>query len=142
MLTKGCVQSNLELELRLQQFIELTRSGETAKLIEATVHARKYLSAQQDTDYGLRAGGLLAYPSNTLTEPYKVRSSFLLLSNMRTQTKRYLDNVRRRPLGIPRPTLHQNPSRDLLAPATPSPPHRALSRSLGAENSVLPLRVR
>lgn len=64
--------SNLELELRLQQMIEMTRNGDTSKLIEATLHARKYLGGQQDTFYGLRAGGLLAYPSNTLTEPYRV----------------------------------------------------------------------
>ncbi|PSK35069.1 hypothetical protein B9Z65_1652 [Elsinoe australis] len=63
--------SNLELELRLQQMIEMTRNGDTSKLIEATLHARKYLGGQQDTFYGLRAGGLLAYPSNTLTEPYR-----------------------------------------------------------------------
>ncbi|KAF4555436.1 CTLH/CRA C-terminal to LisH motif domain-containing protein 2 [Elsinoe fawcettii] len=64
-------ESNLELELRLQQMIEMTRNGDTGKLIEATLHARKYLGGQQDTFYGLRAGGLLAYPSNTLTEPYR-----------------------------------------------------------------------
>ncbi|KAF2151146.1 protein fyv10 [Myriangium duriaei CBS 260.36] len=63
--------SNLELELRLQQMVEMTRTGETTKLIEATIHARKYLGAQQDTFYGLRAGGLLAHPANTLTEPYR-----------------------------------------------------------------------
>lgn len=67
-------QSNLELELRLQQFIEMTRSGDPAKLIDATLHARKHLGSQQDTDYGLRAGGLLAYTSFTAIEPYKVRS--------------------------------------------------------------------
>lgn len=50
----------------------MTRSGDTTKLIEATLHARKHLGGQQDTEYGLRAGGLLAYPSNTPTEPYKV----------------------------------------------------------------------
>lgn len=66
-------QSNLELELRLQQFIELARSDDTAKRGEATLHARKLLGAQQDPDYGLRAGGLLAHPANTMTEPYKVR---------------------------------------------------------------------
>lgn len=65
------VGSNLELELRLQQMVEMTRTGETSKLIEATLHARKYLGAQQDTFYGLRAGGLLAHPANTLTEPYR-----------------------------------------------------------------------
>jgi macrophage erythroblast attacher len=68
------INSNLELELRLQQFIELVRSGEPQKLIEATLHARKHLGTHQNDSYGLRAGGLLANPPNTLTEPYKVSS--------------------------------------------------------------------
>jgi macrophage erythroblast attacher len=66
------INSNLELELRLQQFIELVRSGEPSKLIEATLHARKHLGTHQNDSYGLRAGGLLANPPNTMTEPYKV----------------------------------------------------------------------
>lgn len=69
------VNSNLELELRLQQFIELVRSGEAQKLIEATLHARKHLGTHQNDTYGLRAGGLLANPPNTFTEPYKVYPS-------------------------------------------------------------------
>lgn len=66
------VESKLELELRLQQMVEMTRFGNTNKLVEATLHARKYFAGQQNESYGLRAGGLLAYPANTLTEPYKV----------------------------------------------------------------------
>jgi len=49
------------------------------KLIEAALHARKYLGGQQDTDYGLRAGGLLAYGPGTDTEPYKVRLNIGLI---------------------------------------------------------------
>lgn len=69
----------MELELRLQQFIEMTRKQDTMKLIEAALHARKYLGGQQDTDYGLRAGGLLAYGPGTDTEPYKVRLNIGLI---------------------------------------------------------------
>jgi macrophage erythroblast attacher len=75
--------SNLELELRLQQFIELVRSGEPQKLIEATLHARKHLGTHQNDSYGLRAGGLLANPPNTMTEPYKVTTrSFLATASI------------------------------------------------------------
>lgn len=66
------LDSNLELELRLQQFVELVRPGDMNKFIEATMHARKYLGTQNDTEYGMRAGGLLANPVYTPVEPYKV----------------------------------------------------------------------
>lgn len=66
------INSNLELELRLQQFVELVRAGDIAKLIEATMHARKHLGTQHDVEYGFRAGGLLANPGHTTVEPYKV----------------------------------------------------------------------
>jgi macrophage erythroblast attacher len=52
-------QSKLECELRLQQYIELIRSGEPAKLVEATKHARKYLTAPPEI--GIIAAGLMAF---------------------------------------------------------------------------------
>lgn len=64
--------SNLELDLRLQQMVEMARTREIPMLIEAALHARKYLGTTQGNFYGLRAGGLLAHPPNTLTEPYRV----------------------------------------------------------------------
>lgn len=68
-----CTQSNLELELRLQQFIDLARTGDVVKLTEALIHARKHLAAAgQDGDFVLRAGGLLAQPPDTYQEPYRV----------------------------------------------------------------------
>lgn len=85
--------SMLEFELRLQQFIELVRQGHeagmssmaglegdvmngvslrdgggTPKLIEATAHARKYLTS--DFDLFRRASGLLAYKPWDDVEPY------------------------------------------------------------------------
>ena len=69
------INSNLELELRLQQFIELARSGDMKQLMEAIVHARKHLAAGQDTQFGLRAAGLLAYRPDTLVEPYRTMYS-------------------------------------------------------------------
>ncbi|KAK5683364.1 GID complex subunit containing RING finger motif [Elasticomyces elasticus] len=69
------IGSTLELELRLQQFIELARTGEMGKLMEAIVHARKHLVGGADTEFGLRAGGLLAHPVDTLVEPYRTMYS-------------------------------------------------------------------
>ncbi|KAF2765400.1 hypothetical protein EJ03DRAFT_385305 [Teratosphaeria nubilosa] len=73
------ISSNLELELRLQQFIELARTGEMVKLVEGILHARKYLatpgknpgSEEEAAGFGLKAGGLLAHPPETTMEPYR-----------------------------------------------------------------------
>jgi len=65
-------QSELELELRLQQFIELARQGDIDKLMDAIGHARKHLAGDQSSKFGLRAGGLMAYPPDTFVEPYQV----------------------------------------------------------------------
>lgn len=67
-----CTQGNLEFELRLQQYVEMVRTGNTQKLQEATQHARKYLASHSDTKYAIRAAGLLAFPPDTPAEPYKV----------------------------------------------------------------------
>lgn len=70
------INSNLELELRLQQFIELARKGDVKNQVDAIVHARKHLSGGQDVEFGLRAGGLLAHPPDTMVEPYRVSDCF------------------------------------------------------------------
>lgn len=109
--------SNLELELRLQQMVEMTRTGETSKLIEATLHARKYLGAQQDTFYGLRAGGLLAHPANTLTEPYRDLYSttrWAFLAEVFVSTYEQIFSL------PPQPLLHIALSAGLSALKTPS----------------------
>ncbi|CAK4030586.1 negative regulation of gluconeogenesis [Lecanosticta acicola] len=69
------INSNLELELRLQQFIELARKRDLKDQVEAIVHARKHLSGGPDVEFGLRAGGLLAHPPDTLVEPYRMMYS-------------------------------------------------------------------
>lgn len=66
------LNSNLELELRLQQFIELARGGNVGEKVAAIVHARKHLAGGQEVEFGLKAGGLLAHESDTLVEPYRV----------------------------------------------------------------------
>ena len=65
-------QANLEFELRLQQFIEMVRTGDTDKLLEAIKHAHKYLMPQENPKGGITAAGLLAYMEDTDVEPYKV----------------------------------------------------------------------
>lgn len=65
--------NDLEFELRLQQYIELVRTRQPAKLAEATVHAKKHLSGHTDSQRAIQAAGLLAFPPSTPFEPYKVR---------------------------------------------------------------------
>ncbi|KAG8628072.1 hypothetical protein KVT40_003945 [Elsinoe batatas] len=126
-------ESNLELELRLQQMIEMTRNGDTSKLIEATLHARKYLGGQQDTFYGLRAGGLLAYPSNTLTEPYRELYSahrWEYLANLFVQTYEKIFSLPSHPL------LHIALSAGLSALKTPSCHSEYVSASSNASSTT------
>ncbi|CZT17179.1 related to Protein FYV10 [Ramularia collo-cygni] len=66
------INSNLELELRLQQFIELARGGDVGEKVAAIVHARKHLAGGQEVEFGLRAGGLLAHECDTMVEPYRM----------------------------------------------------------------------
>lgn len=66
------INSELELELRLQQFIEMARTGSMDKYMDAIVHARKHLAGDQSTRFGLRAAGLMAYPHDTYVDPYRV----------------------------------------------------------------------
>ncbi|KAK3116024.1 GID complex subunit containing RING finger motif [Teratosphaeriaceae sp. CCFEE 6253] len=74
--------STLELELRLQQFIELARTGEMGKLMEAVAHARKFLVGGVDAEFGLRAGGLLAHGVETVVEPYRTLYSAARLKHL------------------------------------------------------------
>ena len=65
------LQSTLEFELRLQQFIELVRSGRRK---EATAHSKKFLAPHWDTHLAdiQRVSGLLANPPSTPEPRYKV----------------------------------------------------------------------
>jgi hypothetical protein len=70
-------QFNLEFELRLQQYIEMIRTGDRGKLIDAMAHAKRYLTPYTETQSKEihRAAGLLAFPQDTKAEPYKVHTS-------------------------------------------------------------------
>jgi macrophage erythroblast attacher len=68
------LQHNLEFELRLQQFIEMVRTQDKTKKIEAIAHAKKYLilNHQAQNPEIRRAAGLLVFKQDTRVEPYKV----------------------------------------------------------------------
>jgi len=64
------MQSTLEFDLRMQEYIELSRSRKT----EATAYSKKYLVPWQDTHLTqiLQLSALTAFPPNTAFGPYKV----------------------------------------------------------------------
>ena len=74
--------SPLEFQLRLQEFIELCRKGDS---IQAIIHAQTYLSpfvsgstTAQESEEMVQVSqvmSLLAYPPNTTCLPYRVSSS-------------------------------------------------------------------
>lgn len=70
-------QFNLEFELRLQQYIEMLRTGDRGKLMDAMAHAKRYLTPYTETQSKEihRAAGLLAFPQDAKAEPYKVHPS-------------------------------------------------------------------
>ena len=108
--------TDLEFQLRLQQFIELVRANRT---IEAREHASKYLSphATSRPDPVMQAAGLLAMPSDTTAEPYRALfsgSRWVYLSNLFVETHHTL-------LSLPtQPLLHVALSAGLSALKTPA----------------------
>lgn len=69
--TASASQNPLEFELRLQEFIELTRER---KLIEAITYQKKHLIQWQESHSTQiqQASALLAYTPATAFGPYKV----------------------------------------------------------------------
>ncbi|KAJ9397045.1 hypothetical protein DTO282F9_5978 [Paecilomyces variotii] len=112
-------QHNLEFELRLQQYIEIVRTGRKERFLEAMQHARKYLAPHIDTQSKQihQAAGLLAFSSSTNAEPYKSMYSpnrWAYLSDLFIRTHHEL-------LSLPsRPLLHIALSAGLSALKTPS----------------------
>lgn len=111
------MNSDLEYEVRLQEYIEMVRTRDVARMQQATVYARKYLTPYEDKDFSIRAAGLLAFPSHTLTEPYKTlyaASRWQHLSSLFLKTYHNL-------LSLPQnPPLHIALSAGLSALKTPS----------------------
>lgn len=60
--------------LRFQQFIELVRTQDVDKMIEAIAHARKYLIPLEATHPKVvkKACGLMAFPPGTPVKTYAV----------------------------------------------------------------------
>ncbi|PYI22138.1 protein fyv10 [Aspergillus japonicus CBS 114.51] len=134
-------QYNLEFELRLQQYIELIRSGDRKKYVDAMMHAKKYLAPYIETQSAdiHRAAGLLAFPQDTKAEPYKSLYSlerWNRLSELFIRTHHELLSLSSRPL------LHIALSAGLSALKTPSC-HSAYtsssSNSLSTTTSVCPI---
>jgi macrophage erythroblast attacher len=73
-------QNDFDYSLRLQQLVELVRTGQPDKLIEAIIHARKHLA--DNYPLSQNAAGLIAYAyelnSPSLSQPFKVSICFLL----------------------------------------------------------------
>lgn len=69
----------MEFELRLQQYIEMIRTGDKVKIIEGMQHAKKFLSPHLETQSTEihRAAGLLAFQPGTAADRYKVREDTL-----------------------------------------------------------------
>lgn len=140
------MQGNLEFELRLQQYIELVRSGQQHKMLEAIGHARKYLSPHMDTHLAEihRAAGLLAFPPDTQAEPYKVNLVRTLFSYLARDTDylsrrciRNLDGTTL-PLYSSKPTTNSSPYRPDRFCTSPCRPACPRSRRHPAIRSTHP----
>jgi len=111
--------TNLEFELRLQQYIELVRADTTAKKLEAMMHAQQHLTAHTASraDLIMQAAGLLAQSPDTDAEPYRslfAPSRWHYLSNLFIETHHTL-------LALPvQPLLHVALSAGLSALKTPA----------------------
>ncbi|KAJ5595793.1 hypothetical protein N7450_002251 [Penicillium hetheringtonii] len=134
-------QHNLEFELRLQQYIELVRSQDQMKKIEAIAHAKKYLVTNQETQNKeiMRAAGMLVFTQDTRAEPYKTLFStdrWKYLSDLFIKTHHEL-------LSLPsQPLLHIALSAGLSALKTPlchSAYTSSSSNSSSTTTSVCPI---
>ncbi|KAI9721437.1 MAG: GID complex subunit containing RING finger motif [Candelaria pacifica] len=127
--------SNLEFELRLQQYIELVRSGQTHKLKEAIRHAQKYIAPHRDT-YSAevdKAMGLLAYPVETRIERY----SEMYSASRWSYLARLFVSTHHELLSLPeQPLLHIALSAGLSSLKTPSCHSAYASSSSNASSST------
>jgi macrophage erythroblast attacher len=135
-------QNNLEFELRLQQYIEMIRTGGPGKQFEAILHAKKFLVPFKDThnEAIFHAAGLLAQPPNTSHDPYKVR---LQTSDAtRKHTDHIAGDVLIRPMDLSLEPVHHNPPHTPF-PTNPTPPtYRSKCRPLRSQDACLPFPIR
>ncbi|KAJ5728015.1 hypothetical protein N7493_004345 [Penicillium malachiteum] len=129
-------QHNLEFELRLQQYIEMVRSPDQSKKLEAILHARKYLIPYRDAQGRevMKAAGLLVYTQRTRTSFPPERWTYL--SSLFVKTHHEL-------LSLPsQPLLHIALSGGLSALKTPlchSAYSSPSSNSQSTNTSVCPI---
>jgi len=129
------MDSNLEFMLRFQQYIELVRTQEDQKLLEAIVHAKKYLLTSKHTypKEIQQAAGLLAFPPGTRASVYDElysQSRWDTLAAIFMQTHNTL-------LSLPSvPLLHIALSAGLSALKTPSCHSAASSTTPSASSSI------
>ncbi|MCJ1386873.1 GID complex subunit containing RING finger motif [Xylographa soralifera] len=124
--------NNLEFQLRLQQYIELRRDG---KLLAARQHAQRYIAPHTDSHFAEihTAAALLAFPPDTLAEPYKSMYSSSRwddLANLFIKTHHELFSL------PPQPLLHIALSAGLSALKTPSCHSAYASSSSNASSST------
>jgi hypothetical protein len=133
-------QNNLEFELRLQQYIEMIRTGGPGKQFEAMLHAKRFLVPYNDThnEAILHAAGLLAQPPNTTLEPYKVRIQRPQSSLNQTNS---VENVLTRPLDIPFEPIHHDSSHTILPANSTSSAYSPQCWPVCAQDTGLPLRI-
>ncbi|OAL35599.1 hypothetical protein AYO20_05218 [Fonsecaea nubica] len=111
--------TDLEFELRFQQYIELVRAGTTAKRLEARAHAQQHLTPHiaSRAESIMQAAGLLVNSPDTEVEPYRTLfapSRWHHLSNLFVETHHTL-------LSLPiQPLLHVALSAGLSALKTPA----------------------
>ncbi|KAJ5293347.1 uncharacterized protein N7443_009300 [Penicillium atrosanguineum] len=134
-------QHNLEFELRLQQYIEMVRTKDINKKVEAITHARKYLTlnAESQKDEVNQVAGLLVFTQDSRSEKYKILFSpdrWKYLSDLFVQTHHEL-------LSLPsQPLLHIALSAGLSALKTPlchSAYTSSSSNSQSTSTSVCPI---
>lgn len=111
------MNSDLEYELRLQEYIEMVRTRDVVRMQQATQYAKRYLITCDDKDFSIRAAGLLAFPPHTLTEPYKTLYASSRWPHLSTLFLKTYHNL----LSLPQnPPLHIALSAGLSALKTPS----------------------
>ncbi|CAK7214096.1 GID complex subunit containing RING finger motif [Sporothrix bragantina] len=113
------MESRLEFMLRFQQFIEMVRSEDTAKLADAITHARRYLTPLHNTypEECQQASVLMCYPAGEAPEDYSALwndERWAMLADLFTTTYYQL-------LSLPSvPLLHLALSSGLSALKTPA----------------------
>jgi macrophage erythroblast attacher len=129
------LQSDLEYELRLQQYIELIRGGEDDRILEAMMHARKYLTGNSPHGMGIRSAGLLAFEADTNADPYQ---SFFSLDRWNHLAETFLE-THHALFSLPsRPLLHIALSAGLSALKTPACHSKFVSPTSGLNSSRSP----